>query len=312
MRRDISRRLRHVACACILIAGSAKAQGPTIGAEESPAPGSDAPLLGRSPGSGGGGLGDDPGSSGNLLGGRPGASTPRVPTSVSTPGGTAGPTDAQTGISGPRPLPSGRVPLYGSLEVSGETDEGPPGGLTLDQAINRLLRENLELRAQFIEIPLAEADILTASLRANPIFYADSQLIPYGKYTRDRPGGQTQYDVNISYPLDVSHKRRARTQVAVRAKRVLEAQYQDAARRSIDNLYTAYVDVLAARQNVRYARASVEGLQKVLLVTQQLYEKDQTNRADVNRVKVQVDASGSGWRTPRDRCGGAAGSWGAS
>ena len=34
---------------------------------------------------------------------------------------------------------------------------------------------------------------------------------------------------------------------------MLEAQYQDAARRSIDNLYTAYVDVLAARQNVRYA-----------------------------------------------------------
>ena len=163
--------------------------------------------------------------------------------------------------------------------------------MTLDQAIDRILRENLELRAQFIEIPLAEADILTASLRANPIFYADSQLIPYGKYTPDRPGGQTQYDVNISYPLDVSHKRRARTQVAVRAKRVLEAQFQDAARRTIDNLYTAYVDVLAARQNVRYALASVEGLQKVLLVTQRLYEKDQTNRADVNRVKVQVDSA---------------------
>ena len=236
-------------------------------------------------------VGGRPGVEREPPGGRPGASTPRVPTSVSTPGGTAGPTDAQTGIAGPRPLPIGRVPLYGSLEIPAEADEGPPGGLTLDQAIDRLLRENLELRAQFIEIPMAEADILTASLRANPIFYADSQLIPYGKYTRDRPGGQTQYDVNISYPLDVSHKRRARTQVAVRAKRVLEAQYQDAARRTIDNLYTAYVDVLAARQNVRYARASVEGLQKVLLVTQRLYEKDQTNRADVNRVKVQVDSA---------------------
>ena len=224
-------------------------------------------------------------------GGVPARRLPGSRSSVSTPGGTEGPTDAQTGISGPRPLPIGRVPLYGSLEIPAESDEGPPGGLTFDQAIDRLLRENLELRAQFFEIPLAEADILTASLRANPILYADSQLIPYGKFTPERPGGQTQYDINISYPLDVSHKRRARTQVAVRAKRVLEAQYQDAARRSIDNLYTAYVDVLAARQNVRYARASVEGLQKVLLVTQRLYEKDQTNRADVNRVKVQADSS---------------------
>ena len=53
------------------------------------------------------------------------------------------------------------------------------------------------------EIPMAEADVLTASLRANPVFYADTQLVPYGRYIRDRPGGQTQYDVNITHPLDV-------------------------------------------------------------------------------------------------------------
>ena len=138
---------------------------------------------------------------------------------------------------------------------------------------------------------MAEADILTASLRANPIFYADSQLIPYGKYTRDRPGGQTQYDVNISYPLDVSHKRRARTQVAVRAKRVLEAQYQDAVaapdRQPLHGLCRRPGGPPERPIRPRQRR----GAQKVLLVTQRLYEKDQTNRADVNRVKVQVDAA---------------------
>src|SRR5947208_2700401 len=76
--------------------------------------------------------------------------------------------------------------------------------------IERLVRENLYLRSVSFEIPQAEADILTASLRANPVFYADSQLIPYGAYSRSRPGGQTQYDVNISYPLDISRKRIAR------------------------------------------------------------------------------------------------------
>src|SRR5439155_9260583 len=102
--------------------------------------------------------------------------------------------------------------------------------------------------------------ILNAGLRANPIFYADGQLIPYGRYSRQRPGGQTQYDVNISYPLDLSRKRQNRTMVATAAKRVLEAQYQDAVRLLIDNLYTAYVDVLAARQTLIYARKSYETL----------------------------------------------------
>ena len=51
---------------------------------------------------------------------------------------------------------------------------------------------------------MAQADVLTASLRQNPIFYADGQLLPYGHYSFARPGGPQQYDVNVTIPLDVS------------------------------------------------------------------------------------------------------------
>ena len=60
---------------------------------------------------------------------------------------------------------------------------------------------------------MADADLLTANLRANPIFYADTQLIPYGHYSFLRPGGPPQSDVNINYPLDVSFKRAARDEI---------------------------------------------------------------------------------------------------
>jgi outer membrane protein, heavy metal efflux system len=270
----------------------AKAQGPTIDSGMSTSPGSGTSSLGRSPGSGGAPYSNVPGSGEPVLGGRPGASTPRVPTSISSPGGLGGVTDQQMGIAAPRPLPISDQPIYGSLSLPTEvTSDGPPNGLTLDESIDRLLQENLDLRAKFMEIPQAQADILNAGLRANPIFYADSQLVPYGRYSRTRPGGQTQYDVNISYPIDVSGKRQNRTLVATRAKRVLEAQYQDAVRLSIDNLYTSYVDVLAARQTAIYAGKSFETLGKVLAVTEELYKKDQATRADVNRVKIQQESS---------------------
>ena len=88
------------------------------------------------------------------------------------------------GSRAPPSLPLAEVPLFGPLAIpAGREDEGPPDGLTLDQAIERLVRENLALRARALEIPQAEADILTASLRANPLIYADSQLIPYGNYS---------------------------------------------------------------------------------------------------------------------------------
>src|SRR4029079_15855039 len=134
-------------------------------------------------------------------------------------------------ITTPRVPPITAQPIYGTLSLPGQVDEeGPADGLTLDTPIDRMLKENLDLRSKFFEIPQAQADILSAGLRANPIFYADGQLVPYGQYTRDRPGGQQQYDINISYPFDLSHKRKARIVAATSARRVLEAQFQDAVR----------------------------------------------------------------------------------
>ena len=116
--------------------------------------------------------------------------------------------------------------------------------------------------------------------------YADSQLIPYGNYSEKRPGGPVQYDVNITYPLDLTHKRKARTLVAIKAKRVLEAQYQDAVRLQIDNLYTAYTDVLGARETIRFAEAARQGLGVLLDRTRRMYERGTRTMADVSRLEA--------------------------
>ena len=157
------------------------------------------------------------------------------------------------------------VPLFGNLELAENDGPGPADGLTFDTALDLMIRNNLDLAARRFEIPAAQADILTASLRANPIFYADSQLVPYGTFDPvNRPGGQTQYDVNISYPIDYSRKRQARTRVAIQAKRAIEAQFQDAIRLQINNLANAYLGVLAARETVRYAATGLKGLDTVV------------------------------------------------
>lgn len=268
-------------------ASGARGQAPTIDAPSSPSPGSGESSLGRSPGALDAGQGTPGGSDAPVSGGA-GTINPRVPSSISTPGQARSMTNQ--GIVPIRPLAPAAAPLFGTLSIpTGPEDEGPADGLTLDDAIARLIQENIDLRAKSLEIPQAQADILTASLRANPIFYADSQLIPYGSYTAQRPGGQTQYDVNISYPLDISRKRLARMAVAGQAKHVIEAQYQDAVRQQIDNLYTAYVDVLAARDTLRFSQSSVTGLEGVLKATQDQQKQGMNTSADVKRVKIQRD-----------------------
>jgi cobalt-zinc-cadmium efflux system outer membrane protein len=247
--------------------------------------------LGPSPGAGANPLGTSPGAGEAVLEGLAGSRGPRIindPTlqpgrGVSPEGPTALPLGA-TIRQTPRQAVSPASP-FGSLALPGGVDEGPPDGLTLDQALDRLLRCNLDLYSKSFEIPQAEADILTASLRANPVLYTDVQAVPYGSFSIRRPGGQTQYDLNVTYPLDVTRKRQARTLVAYRAKRVLEAQFQDAVREEIDNLYTEFVDVLATRETVREAREAVAEL-----VAEPTPGKGADNQDDL-RLEVQREAA---------------------
>jgi cobalt-zinc-cadmium efflux system outer membrane protein len=275
----------------------ASGQGPTIDASLLPLPGGSGSVMGPAPGAGGGTVSSSLGA--QYLGGRPGTTAPRAPTSITLPG----PSEAAPGpppIAAPAPQPSIPFPLYGTFSLSDKAeDEGPANGITLDQAIDIALRESPDLQSKFYEIPQAQADVLQAGLRANPVFYADGQLLPYGKFNRSSPGGPSQYDVNISHPLDLNGKRQARLRVTARAQRVLEAQYQDAVRQMIDSVYTAYVDVLAARQAVRYSEATTDpqrGLPKVLETTERRRTRGVDTLADVNRIKVQLDAARIGLR----------------
>jgi cobalt-zinc-cadmium efflux system outer membrane protein len=180
------------------------------------------------------------------------------------------------------------VPAYGDLDLPEEM-EGPAGGMTLDTAIELLIKQNLDLQAYRLEIPMADADVLTANLRANPIFYADTQLIPYGHYSFLRPGGPPQSDININYPLDVSFKRAARTTSARAARKVTEAQLQDAIRNSIDNLYTVYVDAVAAALTVKFSETYSRGIRNLLTQNERLFRGGQIKEADVLAVRAKLE-----------------------
>ena len=169
-------------------------------------------------------------------------------------------------------------------------DEGPADGLTLDAAIQQMLAANLDVLALKYEIPQADADILTAGLRTNPLIYIDDQFIPYGAFTNARPGGPTQYDINITYPIDVTHKRQARVRVARAAKSVLEAQFQDVIRKQIGNMYRAFVDLQSARTNLLAAQASVHDQERVVEAARRRAGSDKQEAEDaVERLSIVLD-----------------------
>ena len=196
---------------------------------------------------------------------------------------------------GPRPVriavPTQRIPAARHFSMARSSCPSMIGKKDRPTASRSIRRSNCSctktsiLRAKQLEIPQARADVLTASLRANPLFYADSQLVPYGSDSVRRPDGPTQYDVNITHPIDYAHKRRYRMAYASRALEVMEAQYQNEVRLAIQNLYIAYVDVLVARETVRYLEASIKGLDEVLRVYEGLYKDKTGPRPDVDQAR---------------------------
>lgn len=174
-------------------------------------------------------------------------------------------------------------PLYGLLEIPTAEYQGPPGAMTLDQAIERLLRDSPDLRSKRYEIPQARADVLTAGQRANPLYFLSASNYPYQPYSRARPGS-VEYSTSIVQPFDVNHKRLARMDAADRALRVLEAQYQNAVRLAIDDLYQTFTDVVVARETLRYAEVSSAGATTLFEASQRpdaapLSESDRLNLA---------------------------------
>ncbi len=79
----------------------------------------------------------------------------------------------------------------------------------------------------------------------------------------------------------------------------MEAQYQNEVRLAIQNLYNAYVDVLAARETVRYLETSVKGLDEVLQVYEGLYRK--TERHQCRRRPGSVGSRDRDGRAARRR-----------
>lgn len=240
---------------------------------------------------------------GSTIGGRPGSLRPRVPINR-RPGGLAtfGP-----GLPAlPVPEAATRtIPVPNSWSILLEIkDQGPPAGLTWDQAMDRLVAASIALRAKSLDIPQAQADVLTAGMHANPVVYFDTQLIPYRPYNAvTNPGGPTQYDLNVAYPLDLSGKRQARVEVASAAQRVVEALYQDAVRQEIDRLGSAYIDALAARLAVRTIQGGLARIDEIKRRAAE--EKRDPREAEALRRQIQiqrqtialalVDAEGS-WR----------------
>jgi len=123
---------------------------------------------------------------------------------------------------------------------------GAQSAFTIDQAVRQAVERNLSLIAERLNLSVADAAIVTAQLRPNPVLSGGANSLDWlgTGFNEINGAGPPEYSIRVDVPFERGRKRELRTEVAASAKLVAEAQLADAVRRLKLDVTVAAVDVL--------------------------------------------------------------------
>jgi len=121
--------------------------------------------------------------------------------------------------------------------------------LTIAQAIDEAMQHNLALFAERSQLSIADAQMVGARLRPNPVvsFSADHLDVLGTGFNQINNGGPPEFAWRVDVPFERGGKRDARVALAAAVKSAAEAQFADAVRGLKQEVTLACVDVLAAQ-----------------------------------------------------------------
>jgi cobalt-zinc-cadmium efflux system outer membrane protein len=171
----------------------------------------------------------------------------------------------------------------------------PGDVLTVDQAVNEAIAHNLDFFAQKYDLSIAEAQIVTAKLRPNPLLTLDadhldwlgtgfSTTAPPGKMPNN--GGPTEYSARMDYLYERGGKRQARTALAVGNRDVTRLGLADSVRGLIQTVQGACVDVLAAKDNLKLAQENLKIFDDIVSINQSRFKVGDIAEVELMRSEV--------------------------
>ena len=162
--------------------------------------------------------------------------------------------------------------------------------LTLDEAVKEATRSNAGLLAERANISIAEARVISARLRPNPVVSLSAGSLDWlGTGFNDVNGaGPTEYVLHTDFLIERGRKRQLRTETARAAATVVELNYLNAVRSLTLEVQNAFVDAQLARESLALANSSLKSFQGIVEInTQRLRAGDV---AEVELIRSRLAA----------------------
>jgi len=163
--------------------------------------------------------------------------------------------------------------------------------ISLDQAVDLALAHNHALKASRTLILQNQAQEITANLRPNPTFGADTQFVPFFSpqdFSGDNLNETQQFDVGLSYLFERGRKRQRRLQAARDQTAVTRAQVTDAERTLIFNVGQQFVSVLLAESTLQFALQDLQSFQQTVDIGETQFKSGYISEADYLKIKLQL------------------------
>ncbi|MBO0720462.1 MAG: TolC family protein [Blastocatellia bacterium] len=163
-----------------------------------------------------------------------------------------------------------------------------PPPVTINQAVQEAIEKNLGLLAERYAISIADARIITAGLRPNPVLSIEGDhldLLGTG-YNEINKAGPPEYSIRTDFIFERGGKRRHRLDVAQQEKQVAQMQLLNATRALVLDVENAFVDVLLAKESLRLAQDNLTAFNNIVRVNVERVRAGDLARVELTRTQL--------------------------
>jgi cobalt-zinc-cadmium efflux system outer membrane protein len=171
------------------------------------------------------------------------------------------------------------------VQQQGRDPKPPKQGLTLADAVNLFLQQNLEIVAARYEIETADAEKLTAKIRPNPEFSTDFEDLPLdfsGPFFNEQ-----EISYGLSQTIELGGKRRKRINAANANAELARANFQVTMWQLTNDLKRKFYAVVLASDLQKLAEENQKTFEQILGHTSEQYKQGEISGLDFRRIEVE-------------------------
>lgn len=172
--------------------------------------------------------------------------------------------------------------------VSGQPLASTPQPLTIDAAVREALDHNLSLLAERYNLSVADARIVQARLRPNPVLSAgvDYQDLLGRGFTAINSAGPPEINVRTDFLLEGGHKRERRIETAEAVRTVAQLNLLNSMRQIAFDVQSAFVDMLLAKESLALAQENLGALRGIVAVNGERVRTGDLAAVELSRSQV--------------------------